>query len=326
MPTRRQRFPFPAPSAFPLDCSGTGSFSCFCSGLAAQVPPEDQGKMPQQPHGNDVGRPFGHLFQRIVGGAENGYQPAGMQRVLPPAHLVQGPAGYPQRFVHPDDGVIMAAGFRKNGHLGFIGFRLGRSGVEFRHKAVEADVKGKLPLMHAVALRQFHLVHGHGHSVAQHDAGQQKEDSAVGNQDARMPPRPSHAEHAAQEQVDEQQGACNAHAGQRQGNEGVLPAQGNEHVGSAEEGFYGRLRSQGGSQPDLVQGTCKCQHQQDEHQGDSQPVAAAEFPEFPAVFPPRRFRMFPVPVHDMGLSLMEKRGRSHDQIVKPAPIMFPTGK
>lgn len=107
--------------AFPLPGTIRVSSGLFRNGflflllfrLAAQVPPEDQGKMPQQPHGNDVGRPFGHLFQRIVGGAENGYQPAGMQRVLPPAHLVQGPAGYPQRFVHPDDGVIMAAGFRK---------------------------------------------------------------------------------------------------------------------------------------------------------------------------------------------------------------------
>ena len=228
-----------------------------------------------------------------------------MQGVLPPAHLVQRPAGKAERLVHADDGIILAAGFRKDGYLGFIGFGLGGAGIKFRHETVQAEVKRQGLLVHPVALGQFHLVHGHRHFIAQHDAGQQQQNAAVGHQHARVPPGPPDAEHPAYEQVGKQQGAGNAHAGQRQGNQGVFPAQRHQHIRRAEEGFYGRLRPHGGRQPHLMQRSGKRQHQQDQHQSDAQPVASGEFPEAAPIFHPHRIRAFPV--HQRKASVSKKR-------------------
>lgn len=138
---------------------------------------QNTGKMPQQSYSDDVGGPFGHLLQGIMGSAENGDEPARMQGILAPAHLVQRPAGKTQGLVHADNGVILTSGFRKNGYLGFIGFRLGSPRIKLRHKTVQAQIKRKGIFMHPVPLGQFHLFHGHRHFVAQHDAGQQQQNS-----------------------------------------------------------------------------------------------------------------------------------------------------
>ena len=264
------------------------------TGFAAQVSAKNTGKMPQQSYSDDVGGPFGHLLQGIMGSAENGDEPARMQGILAPAHLVQRPAGKAQRLVHADNGVILTAGFRENGYLGFIGFRLGSPRIKLRHKAVQAQIKRKGIFMHPVPLGQFHLFHGHRHFVAQHDTGQQQQNSPMSHQHARVPPGPPDAEYPAYEQVGEQQDTGNAHAGQRQGNQGVLPAQRYQHISRPEKRLYGSLRPHGRRQPHLVQRPGKGQHQKDQHQGNAQAVASGKIPEAASIFFPYRIRSFPV--------------------------------
>lgn len=203
MPARRRRF-FSAGGGSSLRFLLHLRFGSRKPGFAAQVSAENTAKMPQQPCSDDVGGPFGHLLQGIMGSAENGDKPAQMQGILTPAHLVQRPAGKAQRLVHANNGVILTAGFREDGYLGFIGFRFGSSRIKLRHKAVQAQIKRKGRFVHPVPLGQFHLFHSHRHFVAQHDACQQQQNTTMSHQHARVPPGPPDAEHPAYEQVDEQ--------------------------------------------------------------------------------------------------------------------------
>ena len=157
----------------------------------------------EEAESDDVGSPFGTLFQRIVGGAQDRSH---FSSIVSPAHLIESPPVDAEGLVHADMDMVCIGDpvvFVGDTDDGFVGFRFLGTGIEFRRETVQHDAEIHFRVVFALSRGEWDFFDDLGLPITQGDASQQNGDTGMCQHESPAGKVFAKLDDAADDQVDE---------------------------------------------------------------------------------------------------------------------------